>query len=62
MDNYMVHVETADVWRDQCRYVVLKEAEASRKANPNNHIRLLAYDNFKQSQCTNMVIFRGKTV
>jgi ribulose-bisphosphate carboxylase small chain len=40
----------------------MKEAEACRKANPNNHIRLLAYDNFKQSQGTNMVIYRGKTV
>ena len=42
--------------------VIMKEAEACRKANPNNHIRLLAYDNYKQSQGTNMVIFRGKTV
>lgn len=42
--------------------VVMKEAEACRKANPNNHIRLLAYDNYRQSQGTNMVIFRGKTV
>ncbi|MFZ5523767.1 MAG: ribulose bisphosphate carboxylase small subunit [Pseudomonadota bacterium] len=41
---------------------VLKEAEACHKANPNNHIRLLAYDNYKQSQGASMVIYRGKTV
>ena len=42
--------------------VVLAEAEACRKANPNNHVRLVGYDNFKQSQGAAMVIFRGKTV
>ena len=36
--------------------------EACRKANPNNHVRLVGYDNFKQSQGAAMVIFRGKTV
>ena len=41
---------------------VLAEAEACRKANPNNHVRLIGYDNFKQSQGAAMVIFRGKTV
>ncbi|MBK8638484.1 MAG: ribulose bisphosphate carboxylase small subunit [Chromatiaceae bacterium] len=42
--------------------VVLAEAEACHKANPNNHVRLVGYDNFKQSQGAAMVIFRGKTV
>lgn len=41
---------------------VLSEAEACHKANPNNHVRLIGYDNFSQSQGTSMVIFRGKTV
>ncbi|WP_439115067.1 ribulose bisphosphate carboxylase small subunit [Hydrogenophaga sp.] len=41
---------------------VLAECEACRKANPDNHIRLIGYDNFKQSQGASMVIFRGKTV
>ncbi len=39
---------------------ILAEAEACHKAHPNNHIRLLGYDNFKQSQGASMVIFRGK--
>ena len=39
---------------------VLAEAEACHKAHPNNHVRLLGYDNFKQSQGASMVIFRGK--
>ncbi|MBS0587865.1 ribulose bisphosphate carboxylase small subunit [Nitrosomonas sp.] len=41
---------------------ILGEAEACHKANPNNHVRLVGYDNFSQSQGTSMVIYRGKTV
>ena len=41
---------------------ILAEAEACHKANPNNHVRLVGYDNFAQSQGAAMVIYRGKTV
>ena len=41
---------------------VLAEAEACHKANPNNHVRLVGYDNFAQSQGAAMVIYRGKTI
>ncbi len=41
---------------------ILAEAEACHKANPNNHVRLIGYDNYAQSQGTSMVIYRGKTV
>ena len=41
---------------------VLAEAEACHKANPDNHVRLIGYNNFNQSQGAAMVIFRGKTV
>jgi ribulose-bisphosphate carboxylase small chain len=41
---------------------VLAECEACRAANPDNHIRLIGYNNFTQSQGASMVIFRGKTV
>lgn len=41
---------------------ILSEAEACHKANPDNHVRLIGYDNFAQSQGTSMVIYRGKTV
>lgn len=41
---------------------ILGEAEACRAANPDNHVRLVGYDNFKQSQGAAMVIHRGKTV
>ncbi|MEX1165621.1 MAG: ribulose bisphosphate carboxylase small subunit [Hydrogenophaga sp.] len=41
---------------------VLAEADACRKANPENHVRLIGYNNFNQSQGTSMVIFRGKTI
>ena len=38
---------------------ILAEADACHKAHPNNHVRLIGYDNFAQSQGTSMVIFRG---
>lgn len=41
---------------------ILAEAEACHKANPDNHVRLIGYDNYSQSQGTSMVIYRGKTV
>ncbi|TCV84314.1 ribulose bisphosphate carboxylase small subunit [Sulfurirhabdus autotrophica] len=42
--------------------VVLAEALACHKANPDNHVRLIGYNNFNQSQGASMVIYRGKTV
>jgi ribulose-bisphosphate carboxylase small chain len=41
---------------------ILAEAEACHKANPDHHVRLIGYDNLKQSQGTSMVVFRGKPV
>ncbi len=41
---------------------ILAEAEACHKAHPNNHVRLIGYDNYAQSQGANMVIYRGETV
>ena len=42
--------------------VILKEAEACHKANPGNHVRLIGYNNFTQSQGASMVIYRGQAV
>jgi len=41
---------------------ILAEAEACHRANPDHHVRLVGYDNGKQSQGASMVIYRGKTV
>ncbi len=41
---------------------ILAEAEACHKANPNNHVRLVGYDNYAQSKGAEMVIYRGKPV
>jgi len=38
---------------------ILAEAEACHKAHPNNHVRLVGYDNYAQSQGAAMVIYRG---
>ena len=35
------------------------QADACHKANPDNHVRLVGYDNYAQSQGTAMVIYRG---
>lgn len=42
--------------------VILAEVEACHKAYPTHHVRLIGYDNYKQSQGTAMVVYRGKTV
>jgi len=41
---------------------VLEEAQACRKANPGNHVRLVGYDKLRQTQGAAMVVFRGNTV
>jgi ribulose-bisphosphate carboxylase small chain len=41
---------------------ILAEAAACHKANPRHHVRLIGYDNLRQSQGTAMVIYRGATV
>ncbi|HEY6897341.1 MAG TPA: ribulose bisphosphate carboxylase small subunit [Rhodocyclaceae bacterium] len=41
---------------------ILAEAEACHKANPDNHVRLVGYDNFKQTKGAEMVVYRGKAV
>jgi ribulose-bisphosphate carboxylase small chain len=38
---------------------ILAEADACHEANPDNHVRLVGYDNQSQSQGAAMVIFRG---
>ena len=38
---------------------ILNEAESCHKAHPTHHVRLVGYDNYKQSQGTALVIFRG---
>jgi ribulose-bisphosphate carboxylase small chain len=39
---------------------ILAEVEECHLANPKNHVRLIGYDNYKQSQGSSMVIYRGK--
>ncbi len=38
---------------------ILSEIEACKKANPGNHVRLIGYDNIKQSQGANMIVHRA---
>jgi ribulose-bisphosphate carboxylase small chain len=41
---------------------ILAECEACHKAHPNNHVRLMGFDNYAQSAGASMVIYRGKAV
>lgn len=41
---------------------ILAECEACHQAHPNNHVRLLGFDNYAQSAGASMVIFRGVPV
>lgn len=41
---------------------ILAEIENCHKAHPDNHVRLLGFDNFAQSAGASMVIYRGATV
>ena len=41
---------------------ILAEAEACHKAHPKNHVRLVGYDNYKQSKGAEMVVYRGQPV
>ena len=38
---------------------ILAEIELCKQANPGNHVRLVGYDNYKQSQGANMVVFKA---
>ena len=39
---------------------ILAECKECHDANPDNHVRLIGYDNYAQSQGASMVIYRGK--
>ena len=39
---------------------IFQEIEQCKKANPGNHIRLVGYDNFKQTQGTALVVHRAE--
>ncbi len=41
---------------------ILAEAESCHQAHPNNHVRLIGFDNYAQSKGAEMVVFRGKPV
>ena len=38
---------------------ILAETKACHEAHPRNHVRLIGYDKYKQSQGTAMVVYRG---
>jgi len=41
---------------------ILAECDACHEANPGHHVRLVGYDNLKQSKGAEMVVYRGVAV
>ncbi|MCP4188759.1 MAG: ribulose bisphosphate carboxylase small subunit [Gammaproteobacteria bacterium] len=41
---------------------ILAEVEACHAAHPQNHVRLVGFDNYAQSKGAEMVVYRGKAV
>jgi len=41
---------------------IMAEAESCHKAHPDNHVRLVGYNNYTQSKGAEMVVFRGEPV
>ncbi|MCP4492032.1 MAG: ribulose bisphosphate carboxylase small subunit [Gammaproteobacteria bacterium] len=41
---------------------ILAEAEACHAAHPQNHVRLVGFDNYAQSKGAEMVVYRGQPV
>ena len=39
---------------------ILAEAESCRRTHPGHHVRLIGYDNLRQTQGTAMVVFRAR--
>lgn len=39
---------------------ILKEVELCHKSNPKNHVRVIGYDNIKQSQGTAFIVHRAE--
>ncbi len=39
---------------------ILAEIEACKKANPGHHVRLIGYDNYRQTQGTAMLVYRAE--
>ncbi len=39
---------------------ILTEVDLCRKANPKNHVRVVGYDNYKQSQGTAFIVHRAE--
>ncbi|HHB12004.1 MAG TPA: ribulose bisphosphate carboxylase small subunit [Chromatiales bacterium] len=38
---------------------ILAEVDACMRANPGHHVRLIGYDNYRQTQGANMVVFKA---
>lgn len=40
--------------------LILQELEACRSANPGHHVRLIGYDNRRQTQGVSLIAFQGR--
>lgn len=57
---YFWYMWKLPMFGEQSVDAVLGELEACHRAHPTNHVRLVGYDNYSQSQGTSFVVFRGR--
>ncbi len=58
--NYYWYMWKLPMFGEQSVDIVLAELEACHREYPNNHVRLIGYDNYSQSQGMSFVVHRGR--
>jgi len=58
--NYYWYMWKLPMFGEQSVDRVLAEIEACHREHPNNHVRLIGYDNYAQSQGMAFVVHRGR--
>jgi len=61
MDNYW-YMWKLPMFGESDVDAIIRECQACHNAHPQNHVRLLGFDNYKQSAGASMVIYRGAAV
>ena len=59
MDNYW-YMWKLPMFGEKDIDAILREAQACHKAYPHHHVRLIAYDDLRQTLGACMVVYRGK--
>ena len=58
--NHFWHMWKLPMFGEDSVDVIVSELEACHRAHPDDHVRLIGYDNYTQSQGSAFVVYRGK--